>query len=364
MQSTHYYDAQQKETVADRYTILDRLGCGRFSTVYRAEDLKCDRHVALKIFRASAEFYETYQNEISLVDQMQGQKHPNIVDMLDHFDIETDDSVHGCIVYELLKTDVKKVLEDKGGFPLATALQIFKQVVAGISFLHTHNIIHADIKPENLLFTEDGQVKVCDIGSGVRVGEVQSFRIGTVPYLAPELILGVIFDTKADVWSLACLLFELVTSECIFDPEIYFKRDEDTDSESSSSGSDDDSRPSSTDDDSTASYSQDESSDDEDSDGIEFEMNHFQLAAFRSILGRVPKDIYRHGRYYSMYFDGHGRLRAVPRCIDHRSICDVLSQDFEIKQDDAHFIESIMLKMLLYDPEQRPTCDQVSAWFV
>ena len=217
--------------------------------------------------------------------------------MLSNFVIETADSVHGCIVYELMQTDLKKVLDDQKGLSEESVNHVMKQALAGVSFLHAHGIIDADIKPENILLDSQGTVKVCDIGSGVEVGKINSFWIGAVLYLPPELILGVHFDTKADICSLACLIFELSTSECVFEAEIYFAYSDycedrfqaSHDKESKSSNESD------------SEWQESNSDEEKDSKGYGFEMHHFQLAAFKMILGRIPHDIYSHGKYCRSY---------------------------------------------------------------
>lgn len=361
LQSTHYYDAQMGEKLNNRYQLTKKMGYGRFSTVFKAVDQQDKTEVAVKIYRASAEFYESFCSELRLFDLLQGRTHPNVVNMLSNFVIETEDSVHGCIVYELMHTDLKKVLDDKGMLPEDTVNSIMKQTLQGISFLHKHGIVHADIKPENLLVDHDGTVKVCDIGSAVEVGKIESFRIGTVPYLAPELILGLHFGVKADIWSLACLIFELSTCECLFDPEIYFARDTDSDSESADDETDHGESESTSQSDSSD-WQESDSDEEEDSAGYEFEIHHFQLAAFRTVLGRAPHDVYKHGKYYRSYFDKRGRLMSIPKCMDERTIAEILVEDFELTQTHGESVEKIMLRMLHYDPQQRPTCDEVLTW--
>lgn len=362
LQSTHYYDAQMGETLNNRYRLTKKKGFGRFSTVFKAFDEQSQLDVAVKIYRASAEFYESFCSELRLFELLQGKTHPNVVNMLSNFVIETEDSVHGCIVYELMQTDLKKVLDNKGMLPEDTVNSIMKQTLQGVSFLHKHGIVHADIKPENLLLDDSGAVKVCDIGSAVEVGKIESFRVGTVPYLAPELILGLHFGVKADIWSLACLIFELTTCECLFDPEIYFDRDTDSDAESTDDESENSALNVSTSQSASSDWQESDSEEEEDSAGYEFEIHHFQLAAFRTVLGRVPHDVYKHGKYYRSYFDKRGRLMSIPKCMDERTIAEILVEDFELTRTHSESIEKIMLRMLHYDPQQRPTCDDVLTW--
>lgn len=403
-----YYAPPKGTVVNDRYRIDDLLGHGRFSKVFRAFDtVKDDRPVALKVYRSSSEFYEYFRNEVKLCNVLEGKVHPHVVTALDDFVIETEAGAHGVIVYEQMNGDMKRVLnEAKGGLPLDTVRKIIVQIADGLSFLHDNDIIHADIKPENLLTNGDMIVKICDIGSGMIVDEIDSFHVGTIPYIAPELILGVPYDTKIDVWSLGCLMFELYTGECLFDPDMYFESDMDTDSESESDeraehdvdseGKKDKSRKkakrktrketskenaetvmnsspekpvdsasvdsSEEDDENLKGHSICETdSEDDEADGYEWELNHFQLCAFKSIVGRIPPDRFRNGQYFKTFYNECGRLRCVPRCIDDRSIKDILVEDFETSDDIGEKIQADMLHMLVLNPDERPTCEQVSA---
>lgn len=385
-QSSHHFTPRDGEALNDRYQIQECIGHGRFSKVHRATDKEKRQggDVALKIYRASAEFYEYFLNEIKLCDKFGGASHPNVMTPLDSFVIESDDGTHGVIVYEAMPGDIKSLLDSQEeGLPVSEARQLIIQVAKGLQFLHERSIIHADIKPENLLVTTNDlnqkQIKICDIGSGMIVDEIDSFRVGTIPYIAPELILGVKFDTKIDVWSLGCLLFELITSECLFDPDMYLESDVSESSSCHSSrtsnseqkGSEPLQKKDSSGEDylSTENVEMNEAnetdaefnrhdgdtdSDDEDMQGYEWEANHFQLSSFKAILGRLPIEKFQSGQYFSLFYSRTGRLRSVPRCIDRRNMRKILIEDFEFEEDDAVEIEEDILSLLIYDPDQRP----------
>lgn len=374
-QSSHYYSPPKGMILEDKYKIQDWLGHGRFSKVFRAVDLtKNELPVAVKVYRASSSFYEYFQNELKMIDRFEGKTHPNVITALDRFVLETDEGVHGVIVYEMMQRDMKRVIEDTDGLPIETVRRVILQVAQGLQFIHDQGIIHADIKPENLLVDDDMNVKICDIGSGMIVDEIDSFRVGTIPYIAPELILGIPYDTKIDVWSLGCLLFELLTNECLFDPDMYFESDLDEDEKSGfdscSSSTSLASRESIKTPQAGEQAEGDETSmqggsicsseeDSDDTEGYEWQINHFQLSAFAAILGRVPMDRFKDGQYYSSFYNIKGRLRAVPRCIDDRSIQQVLIEDFEIDEIVAQSVECDMKSLLVYDPDLRPTCGQI-----
>lgn len=368
-QSSHFYSASKGELLHDRYQINKLVGFGRFSKVYHCTDTVSKETVAVKIYRASSEFYSYFCNETNIIEAFNGERHPNVITALDNFVLETEDVVHGCIVMEFVDTTLKDVLNELDGIKWADVKQIVCQIAEGLHFLHSHGVIHGDIKPENLLVDLKNQViKVCDVGSGVKIGEIETFRIGTVPYLAPELILGLDYGPAIDIWSLGCLAFELVCNECPFDPDMYFRDDNsvcssDAGSSHHSTDSDrqDDNHDKPDDEESECDQSISmSSSDDSGADGFEWQINFFTLAVFRAVLGPVPEDPFRKGEYWSLYYNSHGRLRCVPRCIDKRSLSAVLVEDFEQDETIANEVEKLVIFMLHYMPEARPTARQLA----
>ena len=365
-QSTHHF-SPKIETVPiihNRFNLVKVMGQGRFSTVYAAFDMKKKRKVALKIYRASDEFFDYFKHEVELLELISGKSHPNVVASYGNFVMHTDHGRHGIIVFELITESVKDLLRaNKKGLPFSKVKHVTNQVAKGLSFLHQSGLIHADIKPENLLINKSGLVKICDIGSGCRADKIETFRVGTIPYIAPELLLGCSYDCKIDVWSLACLIFELATNACLFDPEIYF---EEQSNKSSEAGSDHDSQLHAKEDNDASSISESHtscltgsSSEDED-DFFDMEVTHFQLCHFRSLLGDFPHDLFENGEYYSMFFNTSQTLRVVPRFIDDRSLATVMKDDLEIHTDVAKRLEHEILKLLQLDPRERPSASSIS----
>ncbi len=375
-QSSHYFSAPVGTLMNDRYELSETIGHGRFSKVFAAYDLKNDRrNVALKIYRTSSEFYEYFKNELALYEHLNSKTHCNVVSCLDTFVAETDQGSHGVVVLEKFNRDIKHLIETHdSGLPQSDVYKILHQVCQGLSFLHENDIIHADIKPENLLIDDDFNVKICDIGSGMLVDEIESFHVGTIPYISPELILGVPYDFKIDIWSTGCLMFELLTGECLFDPDLYFESDIDTDEDEEqrderrhpSGEHKNDTACDDQKEDASQSVSMDRYSpcpSEEEGDvmeGYEWELNHFQLCAFKSIIGRIPVDKFRDGRYFDLFFNEIGRLRNVPRCIDNRGICDILIEDFDHDPEKAMRYQEDILKMLVIDPDHRPSSSMVA----
>ncbi len=372
-QSTHHFCPKTKSCMLHhRFNLLTVMGQGRFSTVYAAFDVKKKRKVALKIYRASDEFLEYFQQEVALLDLIGKRNHPNVVASYGNFILHTDVDRHGVIVFELIQESVKDLLKaNRKGLHISKVKMITNQVAKGLSFLHKCGLIHADIKPENLLINKAGVVKICDIGSGCRADKIGSYRVGTIPYIAPELMLGCSYDCKIDVWSLACLIFELATNACLFDPDIYFEEQEDDPSDDDESRDRDDSphRSKHHDDEcgydsksfssSHASSVMDSSSDDED-DFFDMEITHFQLCHFKNLLGDFPHDLFEDGEYYSMFFNSSQALRVVPKYIDDRPLAVVMKEDLEVSTDVADTLEREILKLLKLDPRRRPAASEIS----
>jgi serine/threonine protein kinase len=363
-QRAHYYHPVRGSVLGDRYRIEGDLGHGRFSKCFKVTDLTTGESRALKVYRASSEFYEYFCNEKKILDAFNGDTHPNVVRAFDRFEVEEAGSVHGAIVYDIMESDVKKALKGTGGFSIEDTRAVFVQVARGLQFMHDHGIVHADLKPENVLINKDMTVKICDVGSGMRVDEIDSFRVGTVAYQAPELIIGLPYDTKIDVWSLGCLMFELLTDECVFDPEMYFASDADSESECGGevvAGDGDGPGPG----DAASSGGEMDCTSETDSDeefveGYEWELNHFQLSAMRSLIGRVPTEIYGDAKFFPYFFNSRGRLRAMPRNIDDRNIKEILVEEFKRDAKIAEQVQRDMMMALVYDPALRPTAQDMA----
>ena len=352
----------------DRYRIDGVLGHGRFSKCFEVTDLTSGERRALKVYRASSEFYEYFCNEKKILDAFKGDTHPNVIQAFDRFEVEEDASTHGAIVYDIMERDVKRALKGTEGFSVEDTRKIFVQVARGLQFMHDHGIVHADLKPENVLINRDMTVKICDVGSGMLVHEIDSFRVGTVAYQAPELIIGLPYNTQIDVWSLGCLMFELLTDECVFDPEMYFASDADTESECDETGEGADAgpdrdRPGEGEEDSTLGEmdcTSETDSDEEFVEGYEWELNHFQLSAMRSLIGRVPVNIYGNAKFFPYFFNSRGCLRAMPRNIDNRNIKEILVEEFKREAQVAEQVQRDMMMALVYDPALRPTAGDMA----
>ena len=202
-----------------RYEILGLIGSGGMSDVYRAKCHKLNRLVAIKVLK------EEFSNEDGFVDkfQMEAQaaarlSHPNIVNV---YDVVDEGSIH-YIVMELIEgITLKSYIGKKGFLDVKEAVGIAIQVAQGIGAAHEQNIVHRDIKPQNMLISKDGKVKVADFGIA-RAASTQTMTsevMGSVHYMAPEQARGGYSDTRSDIYSLGITIFEMVTGRLPFEGE-------------------------------------------------------------------------------------------------------------------------------------------------
>src|SRR3954451_18339719 len=210
------------ELVANRYELQEVVGTGGMSTVYRALDTLLERHVALKILHPhygdDAEYVERFRREARSVAQL---SHPNIVTVIDRG--ESDGQQY--IVFEYVDGESLKQLVDRSGpLPARRAIELTLQVAEALAFAHNAGLVHRDVKPQNVLVTEDGEAKVTDFGIArsldVEHGVTQTGTVlGTSNYLSPEQARGQTVRPATDVYSLGVVLFELLTGEVPFPGE-------------------------------------------------------------------------------------------------------------------------------------------------
>lgn len=204
-----------------RYEIISVLGTGSFGNVVMANDHKTNRLVAVKIINNHVNWsLQQSINEIKLLKNLQDRQktlqNSNIISILDNFNFRS----HMCIITELLSTNLYSMLEltNFQGFGYDLLRYITKQILTGLQFIHDANIIHCDIKPENIMIKLPPspnhnwfQIKIIDFGSSCFVNETSFTYIQSRYYRAPEVLLGTSYDQKIDIWSLGCLVVELFT---------------------------------------------------------------------------------------------------------------------------------------------------------
>lgn len=200
----------------DRYEILEKIGSGGMSDVYKAKCHKLNRLVAIKVLKAEftddANFVSKFKMEAQAAA---GLSHPNIVSI---YDVVDEGDIH-FIVMELVEgITLKSYITKKGRLDVKEAIGIAIQVAQGIEAAHEQHIIHRDIKPQNMLISMDGKVKVADFGIARAVSSqtMNSTVVGSVHYISPEQARGGYSDERSDLYSLGITMFEMVTGRVPF----------------------------------------------------------------------------------------------------------------------------------------------------
>ncbi|MFE3448005.1 Stk1 family PASTA domain-containing Ser/Thr kinase [Nonomuraea sp. NPDC059194] len=204
-----------------RYRIESRIARGGMATVYLALDIRLDRTVALKVMhRSLAEDPAFVRRFIGEAKSVASLSHPNVVHV---FDQGTDgDVVYLSMEYVPGKT-LRDVLRARGRLPAREALEIMIPVLAALGAAHQQGMVHRDVKPENVLLTDDGRVKVVDFGLARAIEATNQTRtgvmIGTIGYMSPEQVTTGGADVRSDVYAAGIMLFELVTGRQPYDGE-------------------------------------------------------------------------------------------------------------------------------------------------
>lgn len=205
--------------IGDRYEILEKIGTGGMSDVYKAKCHKLNRFVAVKVlkqeFSENANFVSKFRVEAQAAA---GLMHPNIVNV---YDVGEENGIY-YIVMELVEgITLKKYIEKKARLSYKEAVSIAIQVSMGIEAAHNNHIIHRDIKPQNIIISKDGKVKVTDFGiaKAASSNTITSNVMGSVHYTSPEQARGGYSDEKSDIYSLGVTLFEMLTGRVPFNGE-------------------------------------------------------------------------------------------------------------------------------------------------
>ena len=208
--------------LGNRYEIIEKTGNGGMATVYKSKDRVLNRYVAVKILRdeftTDEEFIKRFRIEAQSAASL---THPNIVSI---FDVGNEGSLY-YIVMELIKGKTLKeiITEENGPLPWKWSLNVVTQIASALETAHKNNIVHRDIKPHNIIITEDGIAKVTDFGIAKAVSNstITAFgtTIGSVHYFSPEHARGGYTDAKSDLYSLGVVMYEMLTGRVPFDAD-------------------------------------------------------------------------------------------------------------------------------------------------
>jgi serine/threonine protein kinase len=347
-----------------KYKLDKLLGEGSYSTVWRVSNE--NKIYAIKISKSNKSDEEVGLNEVNILKKLKNQDY--ILHLEDSFMFKKNNEKHLCMVVENLGLDLhilKRLFrytdydsEESSDtnvnsimrcVPLVLAKKITYQILKGLDVIHSKNIIHTDIKLDNILITgdiesikynKDINIKICDFGTSHNTTDKSNFNVGTIDYSAPECIIGLPYGTGIDVWATGCILFEILTGVCLFDYTRYYLD---------------------VDDDESSGYSSSSYDNENDKTQIEFLI----LCMMKSILGEFPGKVFKKGKYYENYFDYKGRLRFIPLFLEEDSILDTLVEDFNFDEEVSENINHFILKMLTIDPDKRSNVKTLleDSWF-
>ncbi len=209
------------KTLGGRYELLDVVGEGGMSVVYRARDNILDRIVAVKIlkdeFAKDQGFVEKFRTEALSVARI---SHPNIVNI---FDVGVQDGTYYIVMEYVDGHTLKQLIRQSAPLPVEKAIDIAIMICDGVHHAHEKGIIHRDIKPHNVLITEQGMVKVADFGiaQAVSAGTITYGNniVGSVHYFSPEQAKGEPINRTTDIYSIGCIMYEMVTGKVPFNAD-------------------------------------------------------------------------------------------------------------------------------------------------
>ena len=200
-----------------RYEVLSKIGAGGMADVYKGRDQMLNRYVAIKVlkkeFREDEDFVRKFRSEAQAAA---GLLHPNVVNV---YDVGEDRGLYYMVMELVEGITLKEYIEKKGRLSHKEVISIAIQMCAGIGAAHAAGIIHRDIKPQNIIISKEGKVKVTDFGiaKAVTSNTISTNAMGSVHYTSPEQARGGFSDQKSDIYSIGITLYEMVTGQVPFD---------------------------------------------------------------------------------------------------------------------------------------------------
>ncbi len=209
---------QPKTVISDRYEIIKLIGVGGMANVYCAKDLKLDRKVSFKVLKeefVDEEFIGKFSKEARAAARI---THVNIASV---YDVGNDGNIYYIVMEYIDGYTLKQIIKEKAPFDNEEVIGIAVQIANALEVAHSNNIVHRDIKPQNILVTKDGDVKVTDFGiaRATTSNTITTDTMGSVHYFSPEQARGGYVDYKSDIYSLGIIMFEMVTGKLPFDGE-------------------------------------------------------------------------------------------------------------------------------------------------
>ncbi len=205
--------------VAERYEIIEKIGIGGMANVYKAQDIKLSRTVAVKVLKEEFSEDMTFVNKFRTEAQSAaGLEHPNIVNV---YDVGSENGFYYIVMEYVEGITLKDYIKKKGHLSYKEALSITIQVGRGLQAAHEKNIIHRDVKPQNIIISTDGKVKVTDFGiaRAATTNTIHSDVMGSVHYASPEQARNGYVSNRSDIYSLGIVMYEMVTGKVPYDGE-------------------------------------------------------------------------------------------------------------------------------------------------
>ena len=207
-----------ERVLSGRYVLEEKIGSGGMAEVYRAHDHLLDRTVAVKILHAA------YKNDLEFIERFHreakaaaGLSHPNVVSI---FDVGIDGDDHFIVMEYVPGSTLKEKIKSEAPLDIPIAVRIAKDIANGLAHAHANKIVHCDIKPHNILMTDDNRAKIGDFGIARAVTEstmtYSGSVMGSVHYFSPEQARGSMITPKSDVYSLGIVLYEMLTGRLPF----------------------------------------------------------------------------------------------------------------------------------------------------
>ncbi|HIW21164.1 MAG TPA: protein kinase, partial [Candidatus Dorea intestinavium] len=207
-----------KEIILDkRYQVLSKIGSGGMADVYKGKDLMLNRFVAIKVlkkeFRVEGDFVSKFRSEAQAAA---GLSNPNIVNV---YDVGEDRGLNYMVMELVEGITLKEYIHKKGRLSYQETISIAIQICQGIGSAHAADLIHRDIKPQNIIISTDGKVKVTDFGiaKALSSNTVTGTAMGSVHYTSPEQARGGYSDVRSDIYSIGITIYEMITGEVPFD---------------------------------------------------------------------------------------------------------------------------------------------------